>query len=1106
MELIPFRLLKNGVLCLLAISGLLLSCQHSRKGEADTLFVAEKTAKTHIDFANQVEETDSFNIIQFLYFYNGAGVALGDVNQDGLVDIYFTANQLPNRLYLNKGNFEFEDVTERAGVAGSGQWKTGVTMADVNGDGWLDIYVCQVGLYKHIRGRNQLFINQQDGTFREEAAAYGLDFQGFSTQAAFFDYDRDGDLDVYLLNHSVHAAENYGPASIRARVDTLAGDRLLRNDGGRFVDVSAQAGIFSSRIGYGLGLGISDLDGDGWPDIYVSNDFHENDYLYYNQGDGTFSEAIRSSMSHTSNFSMGCDLADINNDGRTDIFTLDMKPYDEVVHKQSAGADPYNIYQFKLSYGYHYQFPRNMLQLNQGACAGGRPVFRELGQQAGVAATDWSWATLLTDFDNDGWKDIFITNGIWRRLNDLDYLNFISSEQIQRQASDRQMTQQMPSGLVPNVAYRNRGNLDFVDVSADWGLNWTGSSNGAAYADLDNDGDLDLVINNLNAVAGIYRNQAEQRSSAAGYLLLDLQGSGGNTQGIGARVYISAGGQLQQQEHYLSRGFQSSVAPGLHFGLGELKEVDSLMVVWPDGRVEYRYRVAVGQRLVLRQSDAVDAVEARPGAAWMQEPLAGLSFTDWGERVALVHRHEATAADDFDREKLMPFMSSTPGPCLAVSDVDGDGLDDLYVGGSRGYAGKLYVQQRDGTFREKAMPALVADQVYEDAAAHFFDADGDGDADLYVVSGGGILFNVPNPFQDRLYINDGRGGFTAATEALPEISSSGKVVLSFDYDADGDLDLFVGGFSRPYEYGLSPRSYILHNEGGRFTDRTAEVLEALLTPGMVTSAVWDENQRSLVLAGHWMPLKAYLFDGGKAVERVIAGSEGWWQTLALVDADGDGQADIVGGNWGHNSEFRPSAAEPVQLYVSDFDGNGSMDPVMTYYRGGKQYTYFGRDELARQLVKIKKQYPDYRSFSEAGFGGIFPSKALKGAEELRVVTTTSTLFLQRGRGKYEQRALPGAAQSSVLGVIVVEDFDGDGLADLLLAGNYYDVQPHIGRMDGMGGVVLRGEGGGRYSVASVRGLCLQGQYRSGVMMKRQRGEGMVVLGRHGGGLEVMGGW
>ncbi len=1084
-------------------SALLLTvgaCRQGASPSADTLFQELPSQTTGIAFRNELRETEEFNIIQFLYYYNGGGVAAGDVNSDGLPDLYFTSNQGPNKLYLNRGDLRFEDVTEKAGVAGTGSWKTGTAMADVNGDGRLDIYVCQVGNYKTIQGKNQLFINNGDGTFSDKASEYGLDFRGFSTHAAFFDFDGDGDLDLYLLNHSVHAAENYGPATIRDRREPLAGDRLYRNDRGRFTDVSAEAGIYGSRIGYGLGIAVSDLNNDGLPDIYVANDFHENDYLYYNNGNGTFTEALRQSMSHTSNFSMGCDIADFNNDGLPDVFTLDMKPADEVILKRSAGADPYNIYQFKLSYGYHYQFPRNMLQLNLGTCGDGPAArFSEIGQMAGMAATDWSWAALCFDMDNDGWKDLFISNGIRRRLNDLDYLNFISNEQIQRNASDLEMATRMPDGAVPNFAYRNNADLTFSDVSASWGLNRTGYSNGAAYADLDNDGDLDLVVNNLDAEASVFRNSTVERKGGQ-FLAFGFEGDANNTQGIGAKVILAAGGRMQMQEHFTARGFQSSVAPGLLFGLGNAGQADSVMVIWPDRRVQVLRNLPAGQKLSLRQSDAVKA--AVPNWFMRPEPAIRLREVPGGYGLDFVHRENEAA--DFDREKLMPLMTSTPGPRLAAGDVNGDGLDDLFVCGAHGQSGALFRQTAGGSFQSLPAPALAQDSLYEDAAAAWFDADGDGDLDLYVVSGGGeLLSGLEQPFQDRLYLNDGKGNLQKAAQALPEIESSGACVTVLDFDGDGRSDLFVGGFSLPYQYGLAPRSYLLRNEGGRFRDITAEAAPELAAPGMVSAAVWDAAQRTLVVAGHWMPVMQFRFEKGKAKRQDIPQSEGWWSALALIDADGDGDKDILAGNWGLNSEFRPTAEEPLRLYVADFDGNGSTDPVMAYYRQGRLFPYFGRDELARQMVSLKKQFTDYKSFAEVGFDKIFPPKARRNALELKATTFASMLFRNDGGGNYSPSALPLVAQKAPVYAIAVSDFDGDGLEDALLAGNFYDAQPAIGRMDASTGLVLSGAalmGNGDGRVSSE--LCLQGQIRDAAVVRRT-GRPLAVLGINKSSLMVM---
>ena len=1092
----------------IAIAVLLcLTCERHAGSQGPTLFSALDARHTGITFSNTLQESEDFNIIRYLYFYNGGGVAAGDLNNDGLVDLYFSANQGPNKLYLNRGDFQFEDVTERAGVAGTGDWKTGVTMADVNGDGLLDIYVCQVGQYQSIQGRNQLFINNGDGTFSDKAAEYGLDFKGFSTHAAFFDFDGDGDLDLYLLNHSVHAAENYGPAAIRERRDSLAGDRLYRNDGGIFTDISEAAGIYGSRIGYGLGIGIADLNDDGLPDIYVANDFHENDYLYYNNGDGTFTEALANSMSYTSNFSMGCDLADFNNDGLVDVFTLDMKPFDEVVLKQSAGADPYNIFQFKRSYGYHYQFPRNMLQLNRGACADGYPRFSEIGQMAGVAATDWSWAALFFDMDNDGWKDLFISNGIRRRLNDLDYLNFISNEQIQRNASDLEMAARMPDGAVPNFAYRNNADLiptdgtgqAFADVSAAWGLNLDGYSNGAVYADLDNDGDLDLVINNIDAPASIFRNEARAQGGNS-YLSLKFEGEGLNTFGIGAKVTVASGGQMQMLEHFTSRGFQSAVAPGLHFGIGKAMQADSILVVWPDRRVQVLRDVPANQALTLKQSDALPA----PMPRWFAQQASAVRFEAicGGYGLDFVHRENEPL--DFDREKLMPLMTSTPGPRIAAGDMNGDGLDDVFVGGAQGQAGALYLQTPGGAFRRMSIPAIEQDSLYEDAAAVWIDANGNGLLDLYVVSGGGEAFpRLSDPFQDRLYLNDGKGGLEKAAQALPLIQSSGACVAVLDYNGDGRPDLFVGGFSVPMQYGAAPRSYLLRNEGGRFADVTAQVAPELAEAGMLSAAVWDPAQRALIVAGKWMPVAVYTFENGKASRREIPQSEGWWSALALIDADGDGRMDIVAGNWGLNSEFQPSPQEPLYLYVADFDGNGSTDPIMAYYKQGRLFPFYGRDELAKQMVSIKKQYTDYRSFARAGFDNIFPPKVLNKAVERRAVTFATTLFRNEGNGTYTPVALPAEAQMAPVYALAVADFDGDGRQDILLAGNFYETQPSIGRMDASQGCLLLGDAGGQFRVAQGAGLCLRGQFRDAAVLARGSKHPLVVLGRNDGELCIL---
>ena len=1069
---------------IIAILALLsMGCKQEQEGA--TLFEKMPPTATDVGFANRLTESDSMNIIEYLYFYNGGGVAAGDVDGNGLPDLYFTANQGPNKLYLNRGNFRFEEVTERAGVSGQGDWKTGVSMADVNGDGWLDIYVCQVGNYKNLQGRNELFINNGDGTFREMAREFGLDFRGFSQQAAFFDYDLDGDLDCYLLNHSVHSPENYGPSELRERTDSLSGDRLLRNDDGRFVDVTAEAGIYSSRLGFGLAVRVGDIDDNGCPDLYISNDFHENDYLYYNQCDGTFREDLAASVDYTSTFSMGSDLADLDNDGRLDLMTLDMKPEAEPILKASVGADPYDIYEFKLRFGYHYQYPRNMLQWNRGKPAGGEPQFSEIGQYAGLAATDWSWSVLLDDLDNDGWSDVYVTNGIWRRPNDLDYLKYISNAGIQSSASDLELLQQMPIGEIANYAYRNRGDQTFEDVSAEWGLDLTGCSQGAALADLDGDGDLDLAVNNLNAEAAIYRNRSEL-DPARHSLRLELRQPGANPLAFGSRLTVYAAGRSWVRELAPVRGWQSCSEPVVHVGLGATAVADSLRVRWPDG-----------QSTVFPGPFAADSLHRlrREGGQLRSEPAGSSAMPAFFQEVSgalgIDFRHRENDFTDFVIEKLLPHKLSTEGPCLAVADANGDGLDDFFVGGAAGQSGALYLQEADGRFR--AVPGLEETLLpeREDVAAAWFDADGDGDADLYVVSGGGQFPDGDPRLGDRLYLNDGQAGLSLSAD-LPPVRTNGACVVPFDYDADGRLDLFVGSRSIPGRYGLAPRSFLLHNEGqGRFSETTGTILPGLGEVGMVTDACWLPGSRQLLVVGEWMPVVVADFSATPAtLDR--RGPSGWWNTVEAVDLDQNGRPDLLLGNLGRNTNLgSPGATVQLTLHVADFDGNGSTDPILGYFRDGKHYPFAGKDELAQQLVPVKKRFVQYEAFAASDLETIFGKQALEQANRLQAELLASAVWKDFPEGSPEP--LPGEAQYSPLMALTAADVDADGRPDVLGGGNFYGCPPAIGRLAASRGLTLLNEDDGfREMPPAASGLFLEGEVRD-LAWIRLAGGGRLLL-------------
>jgi hypothetical protein len=1073
------------------------------------LFELLDSKSTGVTFVNELPEKPEFNILNYLYYYNGGGVAAGDIDNDGLPDLFFTSNLGPDRLYRNKGNYEFEDITDKAGVAGPNGWTSGVTMADVNGDGRLDIYVSGVD-YLTMHGRNVLWVNNGDRTFTDRTKEFGLEHVGYSTQAAFFDYDADGDLDMYLLNHSVHTERGVSRAPQRHPPHPRAGDKLFRNDGNRFADVSEKAGIYGGVEGYGLGVVTSDLNLDGCPDIYVANDFQESDFLYRNNCDGTFTESLASSIGHTSRFSMGVDAADFNNDGRPDIVSLDMLPEREEILKTSANAESFNVEQMKLKAGYHPQYARNALQLNRGL---GR--FSDVGYLAGVHATDWSWAALFADLDNDGHKDLFITNGIYRRPNDLDYINYVGNEAVQaslaKGITEENLTllSRMPQVRLPSYAFRNNGNLTFTNVAGAWGLAQPGFSNGAVYVDLNNTGALDLVVNRINAPAAIYRSHARERTGNH-YLTVILRGAGANTAGIGAKVMIKHRGVMQMLEQMPTRGFQSSVDPRLHFGLGAADRIDSLMVIWPDHRYQVLTNVAADRSVTLSQQDAAGRYAYREGPA--VQPL----FADVTARVGVDFKHAENTFYDYNREPLMPHLLSTEGPALAIGDVDGDGLDDFYVGGAKWQPGRLYVQRRDGTFRAGTDNARVfgADSLAEDVDATFFDADGDGDADLYVVSGGNEFWGNDEALRDRLYVNDGRGNFERAAGALPDVFHNGACVVPGDFDRDGDVDLFVGSRVVARSYGLAPRSYLLQNDGnGRFSDVTSEKAKALLEIGMVSSAAWvdydADGRLDLIIVGEWMPVTVLRQEDGRFADATakagLAGTSGWWNSVTATDVNGDGRPDLVLGNLGLNSYIRASREEPARLYVHDFFQNGALEQILTFYKHGVSYPLAGRDEFVRLMPQLRSRYVAYSSFGASRIEDILPTDELKQAKVLEARVFASSVALNDGKGGFALRPLPTEAQFAPVYASLADDFDGDGRIDLLLAGNFYGVTPVRGRYDASYGLMLRGTGDGRFEAADMEesNLVIEGQAREMKLLRYADGGRLVVVARNNDTIQVL---
>jgi hypothetical protein len=1060
--------------CFLLLVFVAFSCKNEqptpiadvKKPQGPVLFSLLSPEETGLDFINTVVNQKDFNIFKYRNFYNGGGVAIGDINNDGLPDIYLTANMEENKLFLNKGNFKFEDITKKAGVAGNKPWSTGVNMVDINQDGLLDIYVSNAGNMEGNNHDNDLYINNGDLTFTEKSAEYNLAKSGFSTHAAFFDYDKDGDLDAYILNNSNIPVSSLGYAeqrNVRAqdweavpKIFRGVGDMLLRNDNGKFVDVSEEANIYGSLIGFGLGVVTSDFNNDGYPDIYVSNDFYERDYLYINNQDGTFTEDIENWTSHLSLSAMGIDVADINNDGNADIYITDMLPDNDTRVKSVMEFEGYNVFKLKQKKDFYQQYIQNTLQLNNG-----NGSFSEIANYSGVESTDWSWAGLLFDMDNDGYRDIYVTNGINHDLTDLDFVDFFANEIMQKmaltgkKAAIDSILSKMPVTPLANYAFHNNKDLTFTNEAQQWGLGKPSLSNGCAYADLDNDGDLDLVVNNVNMQAFVYRNNAQELTQN-NYIKLQLKGEKANKFAIGASVRLYYADQVILQELNPARGFQSSMEYTMTIGLGKVKTLDSLRVIWPDDRTQKLDSVAVNQNLTLKQSDATEVFKytrSKPKNTLLKEVKEK-------ELIA----HSENNYNDFDYEGLISKLISKEGPSLAVADINGDGNDDVFIGGAKGQDATIYLNPGVGSLKKTVQPALEADQNYEDTAAAFFDADGDGDQDLFVGSGGNE-FGQEKEYLNRLYLNDGKGKFTKADTPLPTVNTNVSIVAPYDYDGDGDIDVFVGSRSVVGTYGIDPKHLFLVNDGhGNFTDDTERIAYDLRNAGMITGAVWadvdGDNIKDLVTVSDWGAPMLFKNSGKRLNYSHTSLDEykGWWNVVEAADLDNDGDLDLILGNMGKNIPYKPSAENPIKLWVNDFDSNGSIEQIMTQHEPGGDFPIHMKKELTAQLSFLKKDNLKASEYAKSEMKTLFPKDITQNAIIKEASHSQSIIAINDGKGNFEIKDLPDRVQFSCVCGISCVDLNKDGNLDIVLAGNNFGFKPQFSRLDASYGNVLLGDG------------------------------------------------
>jgi hypothetical protein len=1082
----------------------LFCCSCNNTAKAPVLFAVLNSNETGLSFENKLTPTSQFNVFHYMYFYNGAGIAAGDFNNDGLIDLFFASNQGQNKIYLNTGSIHFKDVTANAHMPNDGGWSTGVSLVDINNDGLLDIYICRVGKYEILNSHNEFLICKgidKNGVpyYEDEAKQYGLDFSGFSTQAAFFDYDGDGDLDMYLLNHSIHQNGTFGPrATMINTASAVSGDHLYRNDNGHFVDVTKQAGINSSIIGYGLGISIADINMDGWPDVYIGNDFHEKDYLYINNHDGTFKEEDSTSFMHTSQYTMGVDVADINNDAQPEIISMDMLPSDPYILKRSEGEDENDIFRLKIKYGYSYQYTRNNLQYNRG-----NGVFSEVGLYAGIAATDWSWSPLWMDFDNDGMKDLFITNGIPKRLNDIDYINYVSNDQVQMDirlnnlnSKDLSLIDKFPEIKIPNKFYKNDGSLLFSDLSSSIKNDASTFSNGAVYADFDNDGDLDIAVNNIDADAMIYQNKANDNKSE-NFIELKLKGNSKNINAIGSKVLVFAKDGIRTYEKFPLHGFMSSAEIPIHIGLNKTN-VDSIILIWPDNSYQkINWQSDTGKITAINYS--ANLPQFNYSELNRYSVNTALPMEDITKQVALNYKHTENDFPEFDREPLIPHMISSEGPALAVADINHDGLDDIFIGASKREKPAVFMQMGNGKFQKQNEPALDKDSMYEDVDACWADVNNDKNPDLIIASGGNEYYGKDSNLLPRVYLNDGKGNLMRSRNAFSNIYATQSTVAPYDFNNDGYVDLFIGGRAVPFHYGETPASYLLMNDGaGHFKDVTNQFAKDLANVGMVTNAVWydidKDGDKDLIVSLEWGEIVAFINNNGHFIKKVLTDKKGWWNFVMPCDIDNDGDIDLVAGNLGLNSRLKASDAQPVRLYINDFDDNGNKEQVLTYYLDNKEIPFANKDELQKQMPALKKKYLYAGDFAKASLIDLFSESKLKSSQILTANWFYNTIFVNDGKMNFKAVPMPLNAQLSPYKTAAVSV--NNNLPDILLGGNYYDNNIQMGRYDADYGTILLNKGNDNFIAEKLNGITIKGQVRSIKSIKLANNKQAFVYARN----------